>query len=147
MKDPFEEIKETKQRTKLDSVTGGQDENKVVEFRNPSPHDIKIKDGQILKFELRPAHGHFDVVYFVERTIKTPFGEKEIKEATFTQCIELKWWEKLIGKTIDDKVMEAVTYYKKFVADVQAAEEEAEKITQRVNAASRFMNNESPTQP
>lgn len=132
-----------KENEKLNSVEGGKSNNNVVALKNPSPHDIKIKDGQVLHFELRAVHNHnhFDVVYFIEKTVSTPFGEKEIQDVTFQQCIELKWWEKLIGKTIDDKVLEAVAYYKKFVADVQAREDQAQKITDRVNAASNFLKN------
>lgn len=127
-----------KQNEKLNSIEGGKSENKVVAL-NPSPHDIRIKDGQILRFSLRPAHGHFDVIYYVERTVNTPFGEKEIQDITYNQCIELKWWEKLIGRTIDDKVLQTVAYYKKFVADVQEAEDQAQRITDRVNAASNSL--------
>lgn len=105
-------------------------------------HDKKSKfdfthKGELVRFEIVPAHGHMDIMYFIEKEIDHPFTGSKMKhrERLFHRCVELKWYEKIVGMTYEKKILKEVRKYRKFVAEVEAAEKLGQDISEALEKA------------
>ena len=96
-----------------------------------SPHDIVVK-GNILHFELHTKPDHTDVIYWCIREMETPFGNLKHKDVVFNKCIQVKWWQKLFGVTEEKLVKKTILEYKKFVAEIEAADRRGEELLKKL---------------
>lgn len=100
-----------------------------------SVHDIVVK-GKILHFELVSKPGHLDVIYWTEVEHEIPFIGQKIKhkEVVFQECVQLKWYERAIGIKAESKVLKVINGYKKFVAQVEEADQRGEALLKKLES-------------
>ena len=88
---------------------------KVTELRKlDSAHDVTYK-GTTIKLKSKPCGKGIELYYFraVPDNIPEPFKSMmEVSETLIHAHIELRWWDKLLGRSYKSKVTKAATKLK-----------------------------------